>query len=500
MIERILAAVAPSLAASRAEARLRLQVAGRRAKLVQSYDAAQTGGRHSGWWRPSASANTETQTAIRALRDGGRELVRNNPHASRAVRVIVAHVMGSGVRPRAQATGDGAEIAQGIAADRWARFVDRCDPEGRVDFYGQQRQVMRAVVESGEALRLWTPLVEGNRLLWRCRILEGDHLDLAKNEAARDGGRTVQGIEFDAMGRRVAYWLHEDHPGDRYGRLNIASSRRVPAEFVDHIFDPLRPGQVRGVSWFAPVALTLRDLGDLAEAELVRKKLEACIAAIVTNANDDGGTGGIIAPATDATTGATLTSATGETIERMQPGMIVQANPGWDIKYQAPEASEGLVPHMKERLHAVAAGVGCTYVQLSGDLAEANYSSMRSGQIEFERLVDGWQDDLAIMQSGRPAWRRVMDAAVAEGALGFAPAAKWIRPKRPWVDPQADVTANIEAAAAGFISPQDIIERTGEDAGEVLDEIAAWKAALDARGLTVSLGYGQAGGTDAGDA
>jgi capsid protein len=39
------------------------------------------------------------------------------------------------------------------------------------------------------------------------------------------------------------------------------------------------------VPWFAPVILKLRDLDDYDDAELVRKKIEACFAAFVTGAD-----------------------------------------------------------------------------------------------------------------------------------------------------------------------------------------------------------------------
>lgn len=403
MIDRAMKAIAPSLAARRAEARVRIATAEARERLLQAYDAAAVGGRQAGWRRPATSATTEIQPSLGMLRASARDLVRNNAHANRAVRVICAHVAGSGVRPRSLVDGmppEDAEALRRAARDQWARFVENCDPEGRTDFYGQQRLLMRAVAESGEALRIWFPVEDRGRLFWRCRVEEGDLLDHQRNEELRGGGRIVQGVEFSAMGGRVAYWLHDRHPGDRFGGMTRYESRRVEARFVDHAFELLRPGQVRGVSWFAPVAVPIRDIADLAEAEVVRKKLEACIAAVVTNANEDPAGRPAIAPATDDD-GAPLTTATGEPIERLRPGMVLQARPGWSVDYKAPPASDGLVEHMKERLHAIAAGIGVTYHQITGDLSEANYSSLRGGQVEFERLVDAWQDDLMIMQTGR---------------------------------------------------------------------------------------------------
>jgi capsid protein len=49
-----------------------------------------------------------------------------------------------------------------------------------------------------------------------------------------------------------------------------------------HLFERLRPGQIQGVPWFAPAIVKLRDLDESDDAELVRKKIEACFAAFVT--------------------------------------------------------------------------------------------------------------------------------------------------------------------------------------------------------------------------
>ena len=91
----------------------------------------------------------------------------------------------------------------------------------------------------------------------------------------------MQGIEFDPLGRRRAYWLHAEHPGDAYGALqNGLQSRPVPASEIAHIYEKQR-AQARGVPWGAPVIRSLHDLDDCEVAELVRKKTEACVTAIV---------------------------------------------------------------------------------------------------------------------------------------------------------------------------------------------------------------------------
>uniref|UniRef100_UPI0038D073B0 phage major capsid protein n=1 Tax=Falsiroseomonas sp. TaxID=2870721 RepID=UPI0038D073B0 len=55
------------------------------------------------------------------------------------------------------------------------------------------------------------------------------------------------------------------------------------ARDVLHIYRKRRPGQLRDVSWLAPVLTRLRDLGDYEAALLMKAKIEACLAFHTTS-------------------------------------------------------------------------------------------------------------------------------------------------------------------------------------------------------------------------
>ena len=57
---------------------------------------------------------------------------------------------------------------------------------------------------------------------------------------------------------------------------------RVPASQVIHLYNPLRPGQLRGVPWLTPSMIPLKILGDYDDAELERKRQAALIAGFIT--------------------------------------------------------------------------------------------------------------------------------------------------------------------------------------------------------------------------
>src|SRR5699024_9063448 len=91
-----------------------------------------------------------------------------------------------------------------------------------------------------------------------------------------------QGIEFDRIGRRVAYHFLRRHPGDVTDPGAAYETVRVPASEIIHVVDPVDAGQLRGVSRFAPGIVKLFLLDQYDDAELDRKKVAAMHALFIT--------------------------------------------------------------------------------------------------------------------------------------------------------------------------------------------------------------------------
>ena len=67
--------------------------------------------------------------------------------------------------------------------------------------------------------------------------------------------------------------------------------------------------------------------------------------------------------------------------------------------------------------------MGVPYTNVTGDLRQANYSSLREGKLEFRRRIEQFQHGTLVFQLCRPVWRRWLRDAVLAGALelpGFA--------------------------------------------------------------------------------
>ncbi len=474
-LDKAIEAMFPRWAASRAYYRSTLQ-------LARAYDAAKTGRRTDGWTTPGSSANAELGPAAARIRNRARDLVRNNPFAAIAVRKLAAKTIGTGIVPRLRAGADD-RSARRFAADEWAAFVDNADPEGRTSFYGLLHLAARAWFESGEVLLrlIPRPAAWKLRVPLQIQVLEGDFLDGSKTEVLASGGAIIQGIEYDAAGRRAAYWLFDEHPGDGHGGLLRSGlrSRRVPAAEILHLFEPLRPGQARGVSVFTPAAMRMRDVDDYDDAEIARKKIGACFAAFVKR---EGG------PAQGPLAGAAATTdAAGRRVETLAPALIQYLGLGESVDFATPPAADGYVEFMRTQLHAIAAGVGVTYEMLTGDLSQVNYSSLRAGMVDFWDLVDHWQWNVVIPQACQPVWTRVGQLAAALGRRDPASpwSAVWTPPRRRWVDPVKEVGATRDAVRAGLMTQREAIAEQGWDPDEQLDEIAATNARLDALGVVL---------------
>ena len=325
-----------------------------------AYDGAKSGRRTDGWMAAGGDANTEVGASLISLRNRSRDLLRNNPYASKAIAELVGNTVGTGIVPQAKT---GTPELDKIIDGEWLYFAENCDPGGQLDFYGMQALIVRTTAESGDGIVRFRPrLPQDNfRVPLQLQVLEGDFLDNSRTMGIATG-QIVQGVQFNLYGQRESYWLYNYHPGGVY-MLNPRGgilSQPVPAAQVMHTYCILRPGQVRGVPWLAPVMLALRDLDDYRDAERMRKKTEACLAGIVTRPEGSGGLP-IGAKSTDPKTGNTL--------ERMYPGMIEYLKPGEDIKFNAPSPAGGYRDYLMTELQGVGAGIDVPYELLSGDLS-----------------------------------------------------------------------------------------------------------------------------------
>jgi lambda family phage portal protein len=448
-----------------------------------SYEGGRKDRTTEGWITASGSADAEVHKTLEVLRDRSRDLVRNNPYASSALGIKVANTIGTGIT---------AEVSGRALRKSWDQFVDECDADGDHDLYGIQALTERTRSESGEALIRFipSPISDRDGVPLKLRVLEPDFIDTTKNGVEKNGNRISYGLERDAFGRVVAYYLFRNHPGDAFSVSGFgargAQSDRVAAEDVIHLFRKLRAGQSRGVTDFAPVMLRARGLDDYDDAEVMRKKIEACLAAFVTS--PEGTSAARLGPVSTDTEGR---------IETLYPGMIEYMRAGEDVKVAEPKASGGYADFQRFGLRAIAAGYGVPYELMTGDLSQVNYSSYRAGLVEFRRRVEQDQWLLHIPQVCNRIWLRFLEEARGRTPNAGARASiDWTPPRFELIDPLKETQAEIASCGAGFDTWDEIVRRRGWTASEQLDEIEKWQKDLAKRGVVLTCNPATASGSE----
>lgn len=432
--------------------------------LAQYYEAAGTSRRTQGWKRPAGDPNAPGGLSLARLRDATRHLVRNNGHAESAIGTIVDDTVGSGILPSAQHE----------AWKRWTESVE-IDADGRSDLPGIQQTVMRTVVESGECLirRRFRRPSDGLALPMQIQVLEPDFIDSGKHRSLPNGGKIIRGIEFDPIGRRVGYWLFRSHPGSTTisNVIRFGQSESVPASEILHVFKSQRPGQVRGVSWFAPVLLRFNDFDEFADATLMKQKIAACLCALTTDV--DGSAEHIGAEDPDE-----------PLHDKIGPGLVANIPPGRSVEIVQPPSVRDYADYSKTTLREIAAGIGVNIEDLTGDYADINFSAARMARLRHWGRVKGWRRRMLVPQFLNPLWRWAMLASTIAG-IETIESTTWTAPPLPMIEPDKEGLAICRNIRGGISTPSESLRERGFVPEEFWDEYQKDFEDLDRRGLVI---------------
>jgi len=252
------------------------------------------------------------------LRTKSRDLVRRNAWAQAGIEAFVANAVGTGIKPQS--------LSRTSASRHRSSPVAGLVRRGRCG--GTHRFLWPAGPGlPGDASRWGVPdpaaarrPEDGLTVPLQLQLLEPSTCPSPQPRPA-SGNEVRAGIEFDALGRRVAYHLYRSHPED--GRLAPMSGQggletvRIDAREVLHLFRVLRPGQIRGEPWLARALVKLNELDQYDDAELVRKKTAAMFAGSVTRQSPE-----------DALLGEGPADGEGVALAGLEPGTLQILEPG----------------------------------------------------------------------------------------------------------------------------------------------------------------------------
>ena len=431
------------------------------------YDAAGNGRRFAGWKTPNSGPNTAI-AGLQKIKDRTRDIIRNEWSGASNVRVVTTNIIGTGIVPRFKTKN---AALKKRAATLWAAFVAEADADSVLDFYGIEALVARCWFSDGECFVRERPrrMNDGLAVPMQVQVLESDMcplLDADTYEGLPAGNYIRQGVEFNQIGRRVAYWFWKAHPGDKPpATVMVNMLSRIPAEQVCHIFEPLRPGQVRGVPEMVSVVAKLKNIADFDDALLERQRIANLFTLFVTKAMPSG--------ANDPMTGLAYQGSADEPIAALEPGTSQELLPGEDVKFSAPpDSGANYADYMRSQWMGVAAGSGTPYELMSGDLKDVSDRTLRIIINEFRRLCEQRQWLYFIPQLCQKVLAWWAEYAFLAGEFSMEEVAevkdvKWAPQGWAYIHPVQDVQGKVMEIEAGLRARSDVISERGDDPEQV---------------------------------
>jgi lambda family phage portal protein len=448
-----------------------------------SFEAASNSRRLRGFVAPKRHINSAIRAAGPTLVARARWLYENEGYTGNAVDEWASAAVGDGIkpRPRKKMTRE----ARKALLDLFWRWTEEADAEGLTDYYGLQTKAALECFLAGEVFFRIRPRRPGDMYTvpFQLQLLPSEMLDIGFDSTLSNGNYIRCGIEFNAIGKRVAYHFWRWHPYDEVpvGKAGVNQRVRVPADQVIHVIENRQGGQIRGVPRVARILVKLFKLETYDDAELERKGTTALFTAFlkgrgdppIETEDDEDGDDALIAP--------------------MEPGAIIDLGDDREVQFATPaDVGGSYEPFQYRSILKISAGLGVPYAYVSGDMTKGNFSNVRTDIVRFRRRVSQWTNNILIFQLCRPVWTQFVERAYAAGLIDLPGydedptqywAAEHLPPRQEWIDPRADVTAEKEAIKAGLKSRTQSVSERGYDREDLDDEIEAERKEAEARGL-----------------
>lgn len=500
-VDRLVGVFSPQRALNRTVARRALASVEQR-----GYEA----GKKNNWLKKFSPArephNAAPLSDVQNTRWRAWELYRNNVHARKVVHAIIAHTLGCGLTPESQAVDeDGKPLLPFRRRAKelwklWCRQASYKGLPGRGGFhwYELQQIQLRSTILSGESLLRFRP-VSDRTIPLTVELVSSERLAddiVAPGSAAAlpPDHELWRGIEFDSKGRRVAYHLYRRNPSDPIGwfgmhRLEI---QRIVEDEIRHLYLAEDEEAERGVSWFAPNLMELRDLGTYKENELMASAVAACVTLGVRRSSGQDNFG------TQAPSDWPTTDDDGNNITWMQPGQIWDLGKDGDIKGFSPERPNSEVSNFSDFLLRGVAGSfpGLKPSTVTGNYKQSSFASERSADNDTWRELEQLQDWM-VWNSSEPVWEAFLDASAVAGLFDdVLPSpeyyatnrerliyASWNGPVAKSINPKDDEAASALAIRNGTSTIQKEAANRGYNWRENLEELAEYVAYAREQGL-----------------
>lgn len=441
-----------------------------------------------GFLASSGSPHEDIDAHNYTLRQRARVLYMSAPIATSAIKTNRTNVIGCGLYLKStidrKYLGLSAEAAREWQRNTeqefelWASKKNNCDMLGISNFYSAQGLLLAASLLSGDAFVLIKRKdpTANNPYGLRFQMVEADRIStptatianggvafapIGTHGKSKDGNDIFDGVEVDADGSIVAYYIRNTYPFELTTKQTDwvrveAYGKDTGLPNVLHIMEAERPEQYRGVTYLAQVIEPLLQLRRYTDSELVAAVVESFFTAFITSESGEGEM-----PLGEARSTDVPEVSTDDNEYEMGPGTVNVLKPGENVVFGDPKRPNG---SFEAFVKAISKQLGAA-LEIPVDLLlkefNSSYSASRAALLEawkaFKMRREWFVDDFC-----RPIYEIWLYEAVARGRIsapGFFSdvrtrmawmGSEWVGPSQGQLDPVKEIQAEKMACEEGF--------------------------------------------------
>lgn len=483
------------------------------------YNAAGTGRRLKMWHARTTGPNSASLSGLRTILARAREAHRNDPWMVAATNKQVANAVGCGIRGKPEW---GTDEQKAIQAKVWELHMQDCDADATYHGYGLMALAEREIRTAGEVFVRFRPrrIEDGYAIPMQVQMIQAEQCPAHYNGKSKFGNMIRCGVEFDGRRKRVAYWMHREHPGDYFpGEVNAQELVRVPADQILHVRIITEAGQIRGVPPSVAAMTILYNIRGANDNTLELIKSGSLFSLFYTTdaaadpALDPVGEDVLADARPEGVDGA---DADGTPLAGLEPGSAQVLPKGMKPMFsEPPSPGNNFEPFIKSQLMAFCACTGVPYSVVTGDLKDLSDRTMKLELFDWRRAIEMHQETVLIAQLMQPWRQRFTDELVFSGQLDVpnyadirreVAATDWVPHGWDYSHPVQDAEADIKQVRGGLNSLQAIRRKRGFDSDTIHAQIVQDNAKIDDDGLVLdsdprkTTGAGQLQGVGMGSA
>jgi lambda family phage portal protein len=462
---------------ARETGRLNAELHSVHSRLAQrELELAQTPNWLASWSGSAGHLNQDLASGLKTARSRSRLAARNNDYARKFLGMCRDNIVGpTGIGMQSHVTRRDGSLDERYNVPLEGAFFawgkkGTCDVTARYSWRDVQNLCITHIARDGEVLL--RHVRNRGPHGYQVQLIDPALLDVDYRVDLPNGRKVRLGVEIDAEGRPLAYWVRTDSGWANDQQSELYTKReRIPADEVIHAFIPEEINQLRGLPWMNSALARLHQVRDYEDAALVASRNAAKRVGFFTSADGNPIPG---MAADDGAGGYTPTVA----------GQFDTLPKGYEFTpFQSEYPHTNFGDFTKSCLRGAASGLGVSYVTFGNDLEAVNFSSARVGIVgerELWKALQQWVID-TLCAPVYAEWLRY--AALTVPALSgripydkvpaFADAAVWQGRRWSGIDPLKEANANEVELSLGLTSRRRILIEKGLDPEEVWRELEA---------------------------